>query len=185
MRRAWKRGPRRSCQSILPDLPLLGGPRTELRGERRKTRDGKQRFVVPRPIGQTHFINDATKEELEDVLRQHKEIIKTRFGGKAVGQGSVAPLVPFFVAKLMLYWSVRRAFVDAGDLGQDPANLLKSQAKKDPAVNGNVQDAQAATKLAKANGAHPNGNGVQTNGAHHTNGWKPNGITVSGLNGVH
>lgn len=73
------------------------------------------------------------------------------------------------------------AYVDAGDLGQDPANLLKSQSNKQPAVNGHVKDAQAAAKASKEVGAHVNGvNGI-TNGVNGTNGFKANGLT----NGVH
>jgi 3-dehydroquinate synthase len=59
-----------------------------------QTRDGKQRFVVPRPIGSTHFINDASNEELHEALHKHKALCKEKFEG---GQGI-------------------EAYVDAGDL---------------------------------------------------------------------
>ncbi|EJD33910.1 Dehydroquinate synthase-like protein [Auricularia subglabra TFB-10046 SS5] len=64
-----------------------------------QTRDGKQRFVVPRPIGTTHFINDASLDELHATLRIHKQIVRDKFDG---GVGV-------------------EAYVDFGDLGQDPS----------------------------------------------------------------
>ena len=39
-----------------------------------RTRDGKQRCAVPHPIGTCDFLNDLTKDELEETLRAHKEI---------------------------------------------------------------------------------------------------------------
>lgn len=42
-----------------------------------RTRDGKQRIAVPRPIGSCYFINDLTKEELTQTLFLHKEICQT------------------------------------------------------------------------------------------------------------
>lgn len=86
-----------------------------------QTRDGKQRFVVPRPIGTTHFVNDASDKELAEVLHKHKALCKEKFGG---GVGL-------------------EAYVDAGDLGTDPSKLLKQanghangHSAKGAAVNG-------------------------------------------------
>ncbi|MFN3361172.1 MAG: sedoheptulose 7-phosphate cyclase [Pseudanabaenaceae cyanobacterium] len=42
-----------------------------------RTRDGKQRAAVPRPIGTCYFINDLTKEELTQTLFLHKEICQS------------------------------------------------------------------------------------------------------------
>ncbi|PLS69220.1 MAG: 3-dehydroquinate synthase [Cyanobacteria bacterium M5B4] len=42
-----------------------------------RTRDGKQRIAVPRPIGSCYFINDLTKEELTQTLAIHKEICQS------------------------------------------------------------------------------------------------------------
>lgn len=52
----------------------------------RKTRDGKQRFVVPRPLGTPFFINDASLEELKSVLKTHKDLVKQKYGS-GVGIG--------------------------------------------------------------------------------------------------
>ncbi|KZV94288.1 Dehydroquinate synthase-like protein [Exidia glandulosa HHB12029] len=82
-----------------------------------QTRDGMQRFVVPRPIGATHFVNDASREELHSVLRVHKQLVKAKYGG---GAGE-------------------EAYVDFGDLGTDPAHLLAlgdSESKSAAAING-------------------------------------------------
>ncbi|MGF1489267.1 MAG: sedoheptulose 7-phosphate cyclase [Prochloraceae cyanobacterium] len=38
------------------------------------TRDGLQRAAVPKPIGTCHFINDLTREELEEAIAEHKRI---------------------------------------------------------------------------------------------------------------
>ncbi|PSR76966.1 2-epi-5-epi-valiolone synthase [Coniella lustricola] len=42
-----------------------------------KTRDGKLRLAVPNPLGSCTFVNDVSKEELNLVLRKHKEIVKS------------------------------------------------------------------------------------------------------------
>jgi len=42
-----------------------------------QTRDGLQRCAVPRPIGECHFINDFTREEFDEGLRAHKELVKS------------------------------------------------------------------------------------------------------------
>lgn len=41
-----------------------------------KTRDGRLRAPVPRPIGECAFINDATPDELERVLRAHHALCR-------------------------------------------------------------------------------------------------------------
>ncbi|MDJ0745822.1 MAG: sedoheptulose 7-phosphate cyclase [Xenococcaceae cyanobacterium MO_167.B27] len=38
------------------------------------TRDGKLRAAVPRPIGTCYFVNDLTREELEETIAEHKRI---------------------------------------------------------------------------------------------------------------
>ncbi|MBD2744706.1 sedoheptulose 7-phosphate cyclase [Coleofasciculus sp. FACHB-1120] len=42
-----------------------------------KTRDGKQRAAMPRPIGSCFFANDLTREELEEALVEHKGLCAT------------------------------------------------------------------------------------------------------------
>jgi hypothetical protein len=58
-------------------------------------------FAEPRPLGTCHFINDATMEELKDALREHKQLIKSKFPTQIDGIG-------------------KDAFVDQSDLGMDP-----------------------------------------------------------------
>lgn len=70
-----------------------------------QTRDGKQRFVVPKPIGTPYFINDASMDELFSALKTHKELCK-KFPRQGAGL---------------------EAYVDAGDLGQSPEELLKQK----------------------------------------------------------
>ena len=41
-----------------------------------KTRDGKLRLAVPNPLGSCTFLNDVSTEEMNNVLRRHKEIMK-------------------------------------------------------------------------------------------------------------
>lgn len=38
------------------------------------TRDGKLRAAMPRPIGSCHFVNDLSREELDEVLADHKRL---------------------------------------------------------------------------------------------------------------
>ena len=49
----------------------------------RKTRDNKQRFAVPSPYGTCRFINDASYEELFEILKIHKALMKERYNGGA------------------------------------------------------------------------------------------------------
>lgn len=81
----------------------------------RKTRDGKQRFAVPDgAFGKCKFLNDVPVEELQSVLRTHKEFIKSRYGK---GDG-------------------KEAYVDAGDLGAEPEAYVKSKNGTTNGVNG-------------------------------------------------
>ena len=41
-----------------------------------KTRDGKLRLAVPNPLGSCTFLNDVSTEEMNTVLRRHKELMK-------------------------------------------------------------------------------------------------------------
>ncbi|KAH7132077.1 putative 3-dehydroquinate synthase [Dendryphion nanum] len=41
-----------------------------------KTRDGKLRLAVPNPLGSCTFLNDVSTEEMNTVLRRHKEVMK-------------------------------------------------------------------------------------------------------------
>jgi len=97
-----------------------------------QTRDGDQQFVVPKPIGTPYFINDASMDELKAALKTHKEIVK---GYPRQGAGL-------------------EAYVDAGDLGQDPEELL---AKKK--ANGAAHVGSESSKSAAANGT-----GAELNG---------------------
>lgn len=40
------------------------------------TRDGKQRAAMPNPIGDCVFLNDLTYEELNQVLQEHKQLVR-------------------------------------------------------------------------------------------------------------
>lgn len=113
----------------------------------RKTRDGKQRFAVPDgEFGKCIFLNDVPVEELQSVLRLHKEFVKSRYGS---GEG-------------------KEAYVDAGDLGAEPESYAKEGAK----INGTAASLQKnginghAEKLAavQAGGVPVDGTGVVTNG---------------------
>ena len=70
-----------------------------------KTRDGKQWFAEPRPLGTCFFINDASMEELKAALVEHKSLIKTKYAKHANGVG-------------------HDAFVDKSDLGMDPEERM-------------------------------------------------------------
>lgn len=41
------------------------------------TRDGQQRAAMPNPIGECKFVNDLTYEELKQVLKDHKALVKS------------------------------------------------------------------------------------------------------------
>lgn len=96
-----------------------------------QTRDGKQRYVVPKPIGTPHFVNDASEEEMFKVLKTHKDLCKN---------------YPRNGAGL-------EAYVDAGDLGQSPEEMLKE--KREAAHIGKDSNQEAAN----AQGANVGKNG--------------------------
>lgn len=100
-----------------------------------QTRDGKQRFVVPKPIGTPHFINDASMDELYAALKTHKEIVK-KFPRQGAGV---------------------EAYVDAGDLGQSPEEMLKEKSQS----NGTAHVGKTGDKAAAVEGA---GAGLSSNG---------------------
>ena len=74
-----------------------------------KTRDGKLRAAVPHPIGKCVFINDIEVKEMNEVLRQHKQIMK-QFPRDGAGL---------------------EAFVDASDTGYTENNIDEAKAIKD------------------------------------------------------
>lgn len=96
-----------------------------------QTRDGKQRYVVPKPIGTPYFVNDASQEEMFKVLKIHKDLCKN---------------YPRNGAGL-------EAYVDAGDLGQSPEEMLKE--KREAAHIGKDSNQEAAN----AQGANVSKNG--------------------------
>ncbi|KAK1924572.1 hypothetical protein DB88DRAFT_451721 [Papiliotrema laurentii] len=92
----------------------------------KKTRDGKQRFAVPDgEFGKCLFLNDVPIEELQSVLRVHKEFVKARFGS---GDG-------------------KEAYVDAGDLGAEPEAYVNGG----KATNGHGDDCCGANSLKRKN----------------------------------
>lgn len=98
-----------------------------------QTRDGKQRFVVPKPIGTPDFINDASMEELYSALKTHKDLMQS-YPRQGAGID---------------------AYVDSGDLGQDPEELLK-QKRQANGVNHGVDASHVGpenSKTAAVNGA--------------------------------
>lgn len=113
-----------------------------------QTRDGKQRFVVPKPIGTPYFINDAPMEELYSALKKHKEIMQ-QYPRQGAGL---------------------EAYVDAGDLGQDPEQLLREKHQAN-GVNHGVDASHVGpenSKTAATNGTGASlkskGNGARTAG---------------------
>ncbi|KAI0786190.1 hypothetical protein C8Q75DRAFT_284008 [Abortiporus biennis] len=83
-----------------------------------KTRDNKQRFAIPSPYGKCSFVNNASYEELFEVLGIHKKLIKEKYGS---GDG-------------------KDAHVDSGDLGMDP-ELLRARMHSDMSVMDGFDDA--------------------------------------------
>jgi len=100
-----------------------------------QTRDGKQRFVVPKPIGTPYFINDAPMEELYSALKTHKEVCQ-KFPRHGAGV---------------------EAYVDAGDLGQDPEQLLREKHQEN-GVNAGVDESHVGPENSKT--AATNGTGA-------------------------
>jgi len=86
---AWKRGlitieERQRIHNLMSrvglslDHPLFDGPLVWKATESIiQTRDGLQRAAVPKPIGECHFLNDITREEIDEVLAIHKALVKT------------------------------------------------------------------------------------------------------------
>ncbi|PRP84224.1 hypothetical protein PROFUN_08424 [Planoprotostelium fungivorum] len=94
-----------------------------------QTRDGLQRCAVPRPIGECFFINDFTREEMDEGLKAHKELVKSFARG---GEGL-------------------EAYVDAIDIEGGEGEMhpyLKSHAEKkksEPVVEKNTVVPQQST----------------------------------------
>lgn len=65
---------------LLYSAPTPSNPDTHMPFSGRKTRDGMQRFAIPRPYGSCVFVNDASYEELYDALDVHKALIKEKYG---------------------------------------------------------------------------------------------------------
>jgi 3-dehydroquinate synthase len=123
----------------------------------RKTRDGKQRFAIPDgEFGKCVFLNDVPIEELQSVLKVHKEFVKSRFGS---GEG-------------------KEAYVDAGDLGVEPEAYLNGSAKTNGHANGHangngdaeslkrngIDNSQVKSAAVKAGGVPVDGTGFVVNG---------------------
>jgi len=103
-----------------------------------KTRDGKLRAAVPSPLGSCVFINDVTKEQMNDALRKHKEIMKS-YPREGAGL---------------------EAFVDSSDTGYtDNSKAVEGASAKNIAsksvINDDVKDGVSPDGLAQ-NG-HANG----------------------------
>ena len=109
-----------------------------------KTRDGKLRAAVPHPLGSCVFINDLGSEEMHNVLRRHKEIMK-QFSRNGEGL---------------------EAFVDASDTGYTENNHNEAKAiKKAATTAGSLNGHMNGTK------AIPNGANGHVDG--HTNVVQP------------
>jgi len=107
----------------------------------KKTRDGKQRFAVPSgQFGKCIFLNDVSIEELQSVLKVHKEFVKERYGS---GEG-------------------KEAYVDAGDLGANPETYAQNGTKVPTTETKKVaDDIKLKTGGKPVNGSIvSNGNGV-------------------------
>lgn len=64
-----------SCLGLALDHPLLDDQLVWRATESiTLTRDGLQRAAMPKPIGSCFFVNDLTREELADALKEHKRI---------------------------------------------------------------------------------------------------------------
>ena len=111
----------------------------------KKTRDGKQRFAVPDgEFGKCVFLNDVPIEELQSVLRTHKEFVKSRYGS---GEG-------------------KEAYVDAGDLGVDPEAYVngKGNGQAADSLQANGVDSDVKQAAIKTGGVPIDGTGKVTNG---------------------
>lgn len=102
-----------------------------------KTRDGLQRFVLAGPYGKCIFANDISKQEFDDVLREHKAYIKQRFP-QYPGEG-------------------QDAYADASDLGADPEQIKKDRASAAAAAQTAAVRPDHVQQKAAANGVTRNG----------------------------
>ncbi|ERF68371.1 hypothetical protein EPUS_06787 [Endocarpon pusillum Z07020] len=102
-----------------------------------KTRDGKLRAAVPRPLGSCIFINDLEPKEMHSVLRRHKEIMK-QFPRNGEGL---------------------EAYVDASDTGYTENHYDESKAIEEAAVTaGNLNGFMNGTNgVSKGVNGHTNG----------------------------
>ena len=134
-----------------------------------KTRDGKLRAAVPNPIGTCTFINDVTGEELNAVLRRHKQLMRDY---PRNGEGI-------------------EAYVDASDTGytennKDEVIAVEKAAASAGSLNGNGY-LHGGTVNGEMNGhtnGHVNGdtNGTSTIKQKLANGSAAEGIS-NGVNG--
>ncbi|KAF2730432.1 Dehydroquinate synthase-like protein [Polyplosphaeria fusca] len=99
-----------------------------------KTRDGKQRFAVPNPLGGCTFLNDVSMDEMFEALRRHKEIMKQY---PRAGEGL-------------------EAFVDASDTGYTMNGVPVEQAVNGKMTSGLSNGVPHGLKEVMANG-YPNG----------------------------
>ncbi|KAF2765163.1 3-dehydroquinate synthase [Teratosphaeria nubilosa] len=133
-----------------------------------KTRDGKLRAAVPKPLGSCIFLNDVSEDELFSALRKHKEIMK-EYPRQGAGL---------------------EAFVDSSDTGytvngqqavESKSNVASGALKKsvindDASTNGHANGAKPQHAVKHAAGvdsdsALTNGSvNKQTNGVNGTNG---------------
>jgi 3-dehydroquinate synthase len=89
----------------------------------KKTRDGSQRFAIPRPLGTVAFLNDVSTADLHTALQTLKTLVREHYPSLNKGQAAGAGV---------------DAYVDAGDLGTDP------EAYRAQAVQGRGKDAAMA-----------------------------------------
>ena len=139
-----------------------------------KTRDGLLRAAIPSPIGSCVFLNDVSREEMDDALRRHKELMK-EFPRNGEGLD---------------------AYVDASDTGYTEVVKLKEEVMAE-AATAKSGKANTAKEINGINGVNSQANRVngsyEKHGiANHINGCsnrfsentKANGINrVNGLNG--
>jgi 3-dehydroquinate synthase len=71
----------------------------------KKTRDGSQRFAIPRPLGKVTYLNNIPATELNKALTTLKALVRKHYPSLSADQAAGAGL---------------DAYVDAGDLGAEP-----------------------------------------------------------------
>lgn len=116
----------------------------------KKTRDGLQRLVLPKPLGKCVFANDVSNEEFTKVLKIHKDYVNQRYPQTNGGAGV-------------------DGYADAGDLGADPDAMLAQKKAEALAQTGIGRNKKEVNGHANGVNGHANGhaNGVP-NG--HSNG---------------